>query len=74
MSDEEEFMFENARAKSIDIKLNKNNIDKKEFQELWNRINIKSFYTVEYDTNELVNKVVSALNSNLYIPALTKQF
>ena len=61
-------MFENARAKSIDIKLNKNNIDKKEFQELWNRINIKSFYTVEYDTNELVNKAVISLNSNLYIP------
>ncbi len=61
-------MFENARAKSIDIKLNKNNIDKKEFQELWNRINTKSFYTVEYDTNELIDKAVSALNSNLYIP------
>ena len=66
--DSKKDMFENARAKSIDIKLNKNNIDKKEFQELWNRINIKSFYTVEYDTNELVNKAVSALNSNLYIP------
>ena len=38
------------------------NFDKKEFQQLWGKINRKAVYTVDFDSNELVEKCVSALN------------
>lgn len=38
------------------------NFDKKEFQQLWNKINRKAVYTVDFDSNELVEKCISALN------------
>jgi len=38
------------------------NFDKKEFQALWNKINRKAVYTVDFDSDELVDKCVSALN------------
>lgn len=40
------------------------NFDKHEFKELWNRINRKATYSVEFDSDELVNKAVAALNRN----------
>ena len=41
------------------------NFEKKEFQELWSRINQKAVYRVEFDSEELVGKCVSALDSQL---------
>lgn len=38
------------------------NFEKQEFKELWNRINRKAAYSVEFDSNELVHKAVNALN------------
>ena len=35
------------------------NFDKKEFKELWGRINKKAVYTVHFDSDELVGKCVS---------------
>ncbi|MCY3614926.1 MAG: DEAD/DEAH box helicase family protein [Bacteroidetes bacterium] len=46
------------------------NFKKKEFQELWSRINKKAIYQVDFDSCELIDKCVSALNSNLTIPSL----
>ena len=46
------------------------NFDKKEFQELWNRINRKAVYRVEFDSDELVGKCISALESELRITPL----
>jgi type III restriction enzyme len=46
------------------------NFDKKEFQELWARINRKAVYRVEFDSSELVRKCVSALNSQLRVTPL----
>ena len=43
------------------------NFEKKEFQELWSRINRKAIFRVEFDSSELVNKCVSALNSQLKV-------
>lgn len=36
--------------------LNRKNFEKKEFQELWSRINRKAVYRVEFDSDELVKK------------------
>jgi type III restriction enzyme len=47
--------------------LNKDNFYKKEFQELWGLINSKAVYQVEFDSDELVEKAVASLNSNLMV-------
>jgi len=46
------------------------NFDKKEFQALWNRINRKAVYTVQFDTGELVDKCVTALNEKPFVEKL----
>ncbi|MCI9276023.1 MAG: DEAD/DEAH box helicase family protein, partial [Clostridia bacterium] len=43
------------------------NFNKKEFQELWNKINIKTIYEVDFNSQELVNKAVQKLNNELKI-------
>ena len=40
---------------------------KKKFQDLWNKINIKTIYEVDFNTNELIEKAVNAINSKLNI-------
>ena len=46
------------------------NFEKKEFQELWSRINKKTIYQVDFDSYELIGKCVASLNKNLNIPSL----
>lgn len=46
------------------------NFEKKEFQELWARINQKAVYRVEFDSAELARKCVSALDSQLRVTPL----
>jgi type III restriction enzyme len=46
------------------------NFEKKEFQELWARINRKAVYRVEFDSAELIQKCVSALGSELRVTPL----
>jgi len=49
--------------------LNKN-FEKKEFQELWTRINKKAAYTVQFESDELIKKCVAALNKELNVAPL----
>ncbi len=46
------------------------NFDRKEFQELWARINQKAVYRVEFDSAELVHKSIDALNKELRVTPL----
>jgi type III restriction enzyme len=46
------------------------NFEKNEFQELWARINQKAVYRVEFDSEELVRKCISALDSQLLVTPL----
>lgn len=46
------------------------NFKKKEFQELWARINHKAVYRVEFDSKELVNKCIYAINNELRVAQL----
>lgn len=59
-------MIENGNVSKKTIKPNKN-FDKDEFKALWKEINHKYAYTVNFDSAELVEKVVSALNENLRV-------
>lgn len=46
------------------------NFEKREFKELWNRINRKAIYTVHFDSAELVRKCVKTLNKELRVTPL----
>jgi type III restriction enzyme len=56
---------ENARKNNVEVTLDKNKLNSKAFQELWSRINRKSYYTVSFDENELIENTVSELNKHL---------
>lgn len=43
------------------------NFYKKEFQELWKKINHKYAYTVSFDSDELINNSVNSINQNLHV-------
>lgn len=47
------------------------NFHKKEFQELWQRINQKAVYTVHYDSGELITNCINALDQKLDVKKLT---
>ncbi|WP_138494055.1 type III restriction-modification system endonuclease [Paenibacillus pinistramenti] len=46
------------------------NFNKQEFKELWNKINKRSVYTVQFDSQELVQKCILAINMSLDVPAI----
>ena len=46
------------------------NFDKKEFKELWNRINHKAAYVVDFETPELIKKCVVGLDKELRVSPL----
>ncbi|WP_433540396.1 type III restriction-modification system endonuclease [Streptosporangium sandarakinum] len=52
------------------IPLNEENFAKKEFKELWARINHKAVYQVEFDSTELIGKCVTALDAHLNVAAM----
>ena len=46
------------------------NFAKKEFQALWNEINHKYAYTVEFDSNELIKKAIAHIDEKLCVSEL----
>jgi type III restriction enzyme len=46
------------------------NFKKKEFQQLWSRINKKAVYSVDFDSAELIKKSIPALNKELRVTPL----
>jgi type III restriction enzyme len=46
------------------------NFEKKEFKELWSRINRKAAYSVHFDSSELTTKCVQTLNKELRVTPL----
>ena len=53
------------------VKDNPLNENWKDFKELWDRINKKYAYTVEFDSTELIQKSIAAINSELRVARLT---
>ena len=58
--------IENDRAAKTNA-LNEENFAKKEFQELWARINTKAVYQVEFDSDELIGKAITSIDKNLNV-------
>jgi type III restriction enzyme len=46
------------------------NFAKKEFQTLWNQINHKYAYTVEFDSDELIKKAIAHIDEKLFVSEL----
>lgn len=44
-----------------------NNFHKKEFQDLWSRINQRTIYEVDFDSEKLIKDSINRLNADLYI-------
>jgi type III restriction enzyme len=59
---------DNGRAKKQNP-LN-DNFNKKEFKALWERINRKAIYQVDFDSNELIKHCVTTLNQSLKVTSL----
>lgn len=58
---------ENARGGNVEVKADQKKLNSREFRDLWSKINTKSAYTVDFDTDELVKNAVSALNERLKV-------
>lgn len=67
-SDSQMFDFSNDRRPKKNP-LN-GNFDKQEFKDLWNRINRKAAYNVDFDSAELVTKAVTELDKSLRVTPL----
>ena len=63
--------FGNNRAPKRNL-LNEN-FHKKEFQDLWRKINHRAAYTVAFETDELISKAIKALNKDLRVEKLRFQ-
>ena len=61
---------ENANATKIENNILNDNFYKKEFKELWNCINHKYAYTVEFDSNELICNAINAIDQELNVTRL----
>ncbi|MBN2745227.1 MAG: DEAD/DEAH box helicase family protein [Bacteroidales bacterium] len=61
----EMFKADNERG-AVNVTVNKN-FYKKEFQELWNKINLKSIYEVNFNTEKLTTDSINRINADLHI-------
>jgi type III restriction enzyme len=61
-------LIENDRGTKVNH-LN-DNFEKKEFKELWNRINRKAAYKVDFKSNELIKNCIQTLNKELRVTPL----
>lgn len=65
--DAKAMMPDNARANNVELQVDKEKLAMQEFKALWAHINTKTAYRVNFDTAELLEKAVAALNHNLRV-------
>ena len=58
---------ENARSNNVELQVDEDKMAMPEFKALWSKINAKSVYVVDFDTDELVRKSVASLDSKLRV-------
>lgn len=63
-------MFKDGNETKVIGNALNDNFDKKEFQTLWNEINHKYAYTVNFDSRELIKKAIMHIDSQLYVSQL----
>ncbi|MCM1494128.1 MAG: DEAD/DEAH box helicase family protein [Muribaculaceae bacterium] len=68
--DDKKMVPDNARSHNIELKVDAEKLAMPEFRALWNEINVKTAYTVDFDTDELVRKAAAALDDKLRVPKI----
>lgn len=58
---------ENARSNNVELEVDESKLAMPEFKALWRKINSKSVYVVDFDTDELVRKSIDALDRKLRV-------
>lgn len=58
---------ENARSNNVELQVDDEKLNSKEFRALWSKINAKSVYVVDFDTDELIRKSIASLDSKLRV-------
>ena len=58
---------ENARSNNVELHIDRNKLAMPEFKALWQKINAKSVYVVDFNTDELIKNAVNVLNTKLPI-------
>ena len=58
---------ENARSNNVELQVDEDKLAMPEFKALWSKINAKSVYVVDFDTDELIRKAIASLDSKLRI-------
>ncbi len=58
---------ENARSNNVELQVDEEKLSMPEFKALWSKINAKSVYVVDFDTDELIQKAIAALDSKLRV-------
>ncbi|MGP1506905.1 MAG: type III restriction-modification system endonuclease [Campylobacter sp.] len=68
--DSKAMMPEDARKNNVELLVDEEKLAMPEFKKLWNKINSKSVYVVDFDTNELIKKAIASLDKNLHVPKI----
>lgn len=58
---------EDARSKNVELQVIEENLEKEQFKLLWEKINSKTAYIVEFDSDELIKKSIDHLDKNLKV-------
>ena len=58
---------ENARSNNVELEIDESKLAMPEFKALWGKINSKSIYVVDFDTDELVRKSIDSLDRKLRV-------
>lgn len=58
---------ENARSNNVELVIDESKLAMPEFKALWSKINSKSVYVVDFDTDELVRKAIDSLDRKLRV-------
>lgn len=65
--DSKAMMPENARSNNIELEVDESKLAMPEFKDLWEKINSKSVYVVDFDTEELIRKSINSLDRKLHV-------
>lgn len=65
--DPKSLLPENARSNNVELQVDEDKLAMPEFKALWSKINAKSVYVVDFDTDELIRKSIASLDSKLRV-------
>ena len=60
----------NERTRNVYARVNEDKLYSKEFKELWSRINRKTYYTVKFNSNDLIENCIARIDEKLNIQTI----